>query len=88
MQLTINNDEEREEIINRLAAGNREDIRLLHGEGQIEGWTDETGMANWVGYLPFCDRATWITNGDPVWFDATSLEDAIAKVESGEDLSN
>lgn len=71
-----------------------EDKALFISEGQFEGFAHSDtqdrsmGFADWVGYLPSCQRAAWVCNGDPVWFDALSLEDAVEQVVSGADLVN
>lgn len=79
--------EERDNMIRRMSV--TEDDRIaLDQEGEFFDWTEPTASYtgyNAVGYLPSCNRAAWITNGDPVWFDAISLEDAIARVESGDE---
>jgi hypothetical protein len=81
------------DVIRHLAAGNADDLAALIAEGQIEEWTDPDQYPNYtgynaVGYLPSCNRAVWITNGDPTWFDATSLEDAVRQVKTESDLIN
>ena len=84
-----------EKIARRLAV-TEEDEALLLSEGEFRGFghsKSETadrcmGYADWIGYLPSCQRAAWISNGDPVWFDATSLDDAVEQVTSGAELIN
>ena len=63
----------------------------LMTEGQLtslnlptDGADKQGGAANWVGYLPSVDRAAWVSNGDPVWFDADSLEHAIILVREAD----
>ena len=71
-----------------------EDEALFISEGQFEGFDHSDtqdrsmGHSDWVGYLPSCQRASWVCNGDPVWFDASSLADAVDQVVSGAELSN
>ena len=78
-------------VIDALAGGNDDDYESLLAEAQIEGWTGDEdgpdrheGEANWVGYIPSSGRAVWVTNSDPIWFDAASLQDAIEIVQSGD----
>ena len=77
-----------------LAGGNMDDLATLLAEAEIEGWVDEgdpnriNGCTDWVGYIPSTGRAVWVTNGDPIWFDASSLEDAIEQAQSGAELDN
>lgn len=69
-----------------------EDKAPLVAEGQFEGYDHSDtqdrcmGHSDWVGYLPSCQRASWVCNGDPVWFDASSLADAVEQVVSGAEL--
>lgn len=76
----------------RAMALTEDDLEALQSEGEFEGWVDEQtadrrdGCTDWVGYLPSCNRAVWLTNGDPEWFDADSLEDAVAQIKSGAEL--
>ena len=71
-----------------------EDKALFIAEGQFKGFDHSDtqdrsfGYSDWVGYLPSCQRAAWVSNGDPVWFDAMSLEDAVEQIESGAELIN
>ena len=82
-----------ENIASRLAV-TEEDEALLLSEGEFEGFCHSKtadrcmGYADWIGYLPSCQRAAWISNGDPVWFDATGLDDAVEQVTSGAELIN
>jgi hypothetical protein len=87
-------DIEREQIIRRLAGGNPDDEDALRAEDvvieghDISNTADRCfGCADWIGYIPSPGRAVWVSNGNPIWFDADSLDHAVELVKSGEDLS-
>jgi len=80
-------------IATRMAV-DADDLKALLSEGEFKGLDHSAtqdrccGHSDWIGYLPSCQRAAWVSNGDPVWFDATSLEDAVEQVVSGAELIN
>jgi hypothetical protein len=79
--------DERDELAERLAL-DEADRALLVSEGQFRGLdlpgaTDRTlGHSLWVAYLPSVQQGAWVTNGDPVWIDATSLDDAVRQARA------
>lgn len=79
---------ERDQVFGRMAV-THDDLLALMVEGELREWVDPDQYPNYtgynaVGYLPSCGRAAWVTNGDPIWFDAASLDDAVEQVQSGE----
>ena len=80
-------------IATRMAV-DADDLKALLSEGEFRGLDHSdaqdrcAGHADWIGYLPSCQRAAWVSNGDPVWFDASSLADAVEQVVSGAELIN
>lgn len=80
-------------IADRLAY-DQDDLAALLAEGEFEGFDHSNtadrccGFADWVAYLPTCGRAAWVSNGEPTWFDASSLQDAVEQVVSGAELIN
>lgn len=80
---------DKDQAFERMAV-THDDLLALMAEGQLEEWVEPTPSYtgyNAVGYLPSCGRAVWVTNGDPTWYDAGSLEDAVcqAKTNTEED---
>ena len=73
---------DKERIFSSMAA-NQADFEALMQEGQLTGWIDEDnpnrteGHTDWVAYLPSHQRACWLSNGDSVWFNASSLDEAV-----------
>jgi len=81
--------DERRALIEILASPTYEpdDFLALMAEGEEIVWVDDNGLAHVVAYLPSALRAVWASNGDPVWFDASSLDDAVEQVKAGEELN-
>lgn len=82
------------QLADRLSYGDKDDLNALIAEGQFEGFDHSDtadrfmGFADWIDYLPSVYRAAWVSNGEPTWFDATSLDDAVGQVMSGAELIN
>ena len=59
-------------------------------DAEVDGWTDDSnpnrmwGYTDLVAYWDESGRAAHVTNGDPVWYDATSIKDATEKAQSEE----
>lgn len=79
--------------IAEIMACNHEDLEALK-EAEFEGFfhtdtqCENEGFTDWVAFLPKDYRACWITNGDAIWFDASSLQDAIDQIINDSDLVN
>ena len=77
-----------EQVVSILAAQDPSDEPVMMDEGLFafmdDGGTDKTAGHNaWIAYLPSSDRAAIVYNGDPFWYDAYSLENAITIAEEG-----
>lgn len=73
--------------------GDAADQAALLAEGELAAWVDASnpnrrkGYTDYVAFLPSCARAAYVSNGDAVWFDATSLAAAVQQIQSGAALS-
>lgn len=75
----------RNQIIETMAQGDIETAAALESAGRF-GMAIEhgTGEDAHVAALPGTGQAVVVTNGDAFWFAATSIEDAMEAVESGD----
>lgn len=57
------------------------------GGAEIDGWTDYSnpnkrfGYTDLVAFWSDAGRAAYVTNGDPVWYDASSIQEAVEKAQ-------
>lgn len=57
-------------------------------DAEIDGWTDDAnanrmwGYTDMVAFWEDTGRAAHVTNADPIWYDATSIQDAVQKAQS------
>jgi hypothetical protein len=82
---------QRSKLSTRFAASS-EEFALIVEEGEFRGFDfSETpdrffGFSDWMVFIPSQQRAAWVVNGDPIWFDSISLDDAINRVVNGDNL--
>jgi len=85
---------QRTTLASRMAQGNADDLALLISEGQFHGLDHsdtacrDEGYTDWIAYVPSIQRASWVANGDAIWYDAMSLDEAVDLVTSGTDLTH
>ena len=79
-----------ERIVSALASYAPEEASDMIAEGEFEmldddGFADKMeGHSGWIVFIPSTSRAAVIWNGDPTWYDAYSLENAVEIAESPE----